>query len=181
MWLAWFYFKSYQLDFSDPFWYPFLILWIGGCLYVLGSSIAHGFANKSPAWLHILSMVDYAGISLYIFGLSMALYFYERPVVHAVDLRIFEYKWVFVIMYVTFAMLAVSMSSLSRFQNHNNASLYRVIGFLPIHLTGVIPLVTCLLVSLCTCDDCVSNTILFHCLGFMSLLAAIFFFVTKIP
>ena len=121
------------------------------------------------------------GISLYTFGLSMALYFYERPGAHTVCVRIFEYKWLFVITYITFAMLAVSMSSLSRFQKHNNASLYHVIGFLPIHLTEAIPLVTHLLVCLCTDNDCVSETILFHCLAFVSLFAAIIFFVTKIP
>ena len=95
----------------------------------------------------------------------MVFYFSERSGAHTVGIRIFEYKWLFVITYVTFAMLAVSMSSLSQFQKHNNASLYRVIGFLRIHLTGAIPLVTRLLVCLCTGNDCVSETILFHCLA----------------
>ena len=59
MWLTWLNFKLYQLDLSDPFWYPFLILWIGGCLYVLGSSIVHAFAKN-----HLLGCTYYPWLTM---------------------------------------------------------------------------------------------------------------------
>ena len=71
--------------------------------------------TKSLAWLHILSTVDYSGITLYAFGLSMALYFYER----LLGVSIYEYKWIFVITYMTLTGFALLMCSLSRFRSGN--------------------------------------------------------------
>lgn len=176
IWLALLYFKSYQLDFSDPFWYPFLIVWIGGCLFVLGSSIAHGFANKSLAWLHILSMVDYTGITLYAYGLSMAYYFYERPL----GVSIFEYKWVFVITYMTLTGFALLMCSLSRFKS-GNGYVYRVIGFVPIYIVGASPFLLRVKICIFTGNDCVYETLHLQFLSIFFTVITVLFFITKFP
>ena len=176
MWLIWFYFKSYQLDFSDPFWYPFLIVWIGGCLFVLGSSLAHGFANKSLTWLHILLMVDYTGITLHAFGLSMAYYFYERPL----GVSIYEYKWFFVITYMMLAGFALLMCSLSRFKE-NNGYVFRVIGFIPIYIVGAFPFLLRVKICIFTGNDCVYETLHLQFLSIFFTAIMVLFFITKFP
>ena len=80
IWLYWLYCLSFQLNFMDPFWYPLLAIWAGGCSYAFCSSMAHAFGSKSIATRQICFMIDYQGISLYSLGASIAFYFYERPV-----------------------------------------------------------------------------------------------------
>ncbi|EDO36316.1 predicted protein, partial [Nematostella vectensis] len=66
-------------DLSQPEYYPLLAYAIGACMFPLLSCIAHTFSSMSISVRHICFFCDYAGISLYSIGSSVAYFFYTIP------------------------------------------------------------------------------------------------------
>ena len=174
IWLYWLYCLSFQLDFTDPFWYPLLAIWMGGCSYAFCSSMAHGFGSKSIATRHICFMIDYQGISLYLLGGSIAFYFYERPV----GSWLFGHKWCFIALFTALAINAALMSSLSRFHWRKQRLLVRIGFFTLSCVVGGTPFIgrLCSLQELSTLD-----TLPLHCCTYFTSSIALFFYASKFP
>ena len=177
VWLYWVYHLSYKLDFFDSFWYPYLMLCVGGCSYALCSSIAHAFASKSEQVQHICFMIDYHGISIYAFGGSIAYYFYERPI----GVHFFQYQWTFTTWYMLIALYATLMCSMSRFFWEKHRFIMRALSFALPYIAGCFPYFSRLVPCILTGRDCIVETIPLHLTAFFISHGMPFFFVSKVP
>lgn len=176
-WLAWLGYLSFRLDLSDPFWYPLLVMWFGGCSYAFCSSLAHCMATKSVNYRQICFLIDYQGIALYAFGGDVAYGFYER----AIGSSIYEYKWTLTIAYVLLALNSTLVCSLSRFYCGKQRYLVRTLSFALPYLAGMFPFVNRLFLCVFHGEQCISQTLHLHFTAFLVSLAMVFFFVTKLP
>ena len=177
LWLIWLWRLSDSLDFSDPFWYPLVCIWIGGCSYALCSSIAHALACKSLETRQIACMIDYQGITMYGIGGCVAYYFYERPL----DNVLYQYKWTLIVVCVIICCLATLQCSLSRFFWERQRYLMRIGSFVLPDIVFFMPFYLRLLTCICTGEQCIVETIPYHFMMFSFTLLSVFFFVSKLP
>ena len=177
LWLIWLWRLSYSLDFSDPFWYPLVCIWIGGCSYALCSSIAHALACKSLETRQIVFMIDYQGITLCSIGVCIAYYFYERPL----DNVLYQYKWTLIVAYVIICCTASLPCSLSRFFWKKNRYLIRAGSYVIPYYVAVMPFNLRLLTCIWTGEQCIAETLPYHLMLNLFTYLAIFFFVSKLP
>ena len=177
LWLIWLWRLSNSLDFSDPFWYPLVCIWIGGCSYAFCSSIAHALACKSLETRQIAFMIDYQGITMYGIGGCVAYYFYERPL----DNVLFQYKWTFIIAYVVICCLATFQCSLSRFFFERQRYLMRAGSYVLPYNAALMPFLLRLLTCIWTGEQCIAETLPYHFIGVSISLIMVFFFVSKLP
>ena len=177
IWLSWLYWLSFQIDFSDPYFYPLLCFWLGACTYAAFSSMAHLVACKSFTVRSVAFMMDYLGIMMYAFGGGLTSFFYQPPL----GSFWFKYKWILLAFTVIFCVNATVMCSLSRFFCVKQRFVIRTLAFTVPYLTVVSPFLHRLQVCATTGKDCVYETLNFHFLGFVFTFVLTFFFVTKIP
>ena len=177
IWLYWLYRLSFQLDFTDPFWYPLITIWISGCGYVLGSSVAHGLSTKSILTRQICFMMDYHGISLYSFGAGIAYYFYERPL----NDWVFEHKWCYVVLNIAVTVMATPLSSLSRFYGRRWRYWLRVGSFVAPYIVASCPFwgrfYTCWRIG----ESCIDETLPLHYVTLLISYIVPLLFVMKLP
>lgn len=176
-WLYWLYRLSYTIDFTDPFWYPLLALWAGGCAYAFCSSMAHGFACKSLLTRQVCFMIDYHGISLYGFGGGVAYYFYERPS----DVQFFEYTRVFMVLNILISLNATFLCSLSRFYLEKYRYLLRAGAFILPYCFGCFPFFSRFTVCVLSGKECLPETLHLHFFAFFISHLMAGFFVSKLP
>lgn len=181
IWLGWLAALSTSVDFSDPYWYPLLTLWLGGCSYALCSSLAHAFSCKSLNVRQVMFMLDYLGISMYGFGGCLAYFVYERPL-GAYD-WLFTYKWSQVALNVLIAVSSTLLCSMTRFFCARRRYLFRALSYGMPYTMGFMPFNLRLLRCLQTGAEaeCIQQTLPHHFLTFFTSLLMAFFFVTKIP
>lgn len=177
VWLFWLYRLSLSLNFADPFWYPLLTLWAGGCAYAFCSSLAHGFACKSLKCRQICFMIDYHGISLYGMGGGIAYYFYERPS----GVHFFEYSRTFLALYMAIALNATLVCSLSRFYLERYRYILRAMAFALPYCFGCFPFFCRFTVCVLYGKECLSETLPLHFLAFFVSHVMAGFFVSKLP
>ena len=178
IWLYWLYCLSFQLDFTDPFWYPLLAIWIGGCSYVFCSSMAHAFGSKSIATREICFMIDYQGISMYTLGGGIAYYFYERPV----GSWLCDHKWCFVGLYTSMSLSATLTASLTRFYWMNWRFWLRAGSYMFPYIFGYLPLLARFYTCYSIGDQCLpADSLTLHNIAFVVSLIMVFFFISKIP
>ena len=177
LWLIWLWRLSDSLDFSDPFWYPLVCIWIGGCSYALCSSIAHALACKSLETRQIAFMIDYQGISLYSIGGCIGYYFYERPL----DNVLYQYKWTLIVACVIICCIATLQCSLSRFFWEKQRYLMRAGSYVLPYNAALMPFFLRMFTCIWTGEQCITETIPYHLMAFSTSLIMIFFFVSKLP
>lgn len=181
LWLGWLSALSFSIDFYDPYWHPLLVLWIGGCVYALCSSIAHGLACKSLLVRQFVFMLDYVGISIYTFAAGLAYYYYQRPVGYADWL--FSYKKTFISISVIFTINSSILCSLTRFFCVKKRYIFRILSFIGPYILGITPfnlrMISCYQTG--TEEECVWYTMPFHFVGVIASVLMVFFFISKIP
>ena len=177
IWLYWLYCLSFQLDFTDPFWYPLLSVMVGGCLYTLFSSIAHGFGSKSVLTYLICFMIDFQGISLYTLAGGIAAYFYERPIGNF----LLNYKWFYIVLCVVMSINAVLICSLAGHFCVKRQYVLKAGSYVLPFMFESLPF--SLRMYHCVTDggQCVSETIPVHIAGFVASNLMAFFFLSKLP
>ncbi|XP_030830600.1 membrane progestin receptor gamma [Strongylocentrotus purpuratus] len=76
---------------SDPFNWAFLVFALSGCVYLLGSSIAHMFSCYSEVAHYICYFIDYSTVSIYMVGLCVAYneYVFPRYAINTVMHRVY--------------------------------------------------------------------------------------------
>ena len=60
--------------------YPLIMLELGACGYLLGSTLAHTFNCMTPRIRHVCFYVDYVAISMFAFACCSTSFYYLRPV-----------------------------------------------------------------------------------------------------
>ena len=181
VWLGWLTALSTSIDLTDPYWFPLLALWFGGCSYTLCSSLAHLFSCKSISVRQIMFMLDYLGISMYGFGASVAYFYYERPL--TVSDWLFSYKWTHLALNVLITINSTLMCSMTRFFCAEHRYLLRPLSYILPYIMGFTPfnlrLLNCVLYG--EERECIWQTIPWHFIGFFASLLLPFLFVLKIP
>ena len=181
VWLGWLVALSRTIDFTDPFWYPLLTLWLGGMSYALCSSVAHALGCRSINDRQIFFMIDYHGITIYSFGACLAYTYYERPLT-MLD-WLFAYKWTLLAVHVLIAINSTLMCCLTRFFCVKQRYLLRISSYVLPYIFGLAPFKLRLLACVLNGDEqeCVSQTLPHHYIAFFSSLIMAFLFVSKIP
>ena len=177
VWIPWLFILSYRYNFTDPFYFPLLCFWLGGCSYVLFSSLAHLFGNKSFTVRTVCFMLDYLGISIYCCGGGISSLFYQQPI----SSPLLKYETTFIIIHMILCLNATVFSSLSRFYWVNYRFFIRAMSYFPCYISCIIPFVLRFLVCVSTGEDCLLDTLPLHFLSIFFSCALLFFFVTKIP
>ena len=176
-WLTWFWLISFRIDFSDPYFYPLVCLWVGSCTYSFFSSMAHMLGCMGEMISRVCFFVDYMGISMYTLGLSLATFFYEFPT----DSLYFRYKWLWL---VTLGVLCVSstvMTGLSalygdKWQFFLKAGAY-ALPFTIASAPAWLRIALCAIVG----QDCILETQNLHVLSLVMTASLVFFFVSRVP
>ncbi len=177
IWVVWLCWLSFQIDLTDPYYYPLLCFWLGACTYAAFSSVAHLLACKSFTVRSVVFMVDYLGIAMYAFGGGLTSFFYQPPT----GSFWFREKWTLLIVKLIFGVNATVMCSLSRFFCVKQRFVIRTIAFSFPYLIVVAPFLHRMQVCFTEGRDCIPETLHFHVLGFVLTITLTFFFVTKIP
>ena len=111
VWIVWFWTFSRSLDVTDPYFYPLACLWAGCCTYALCSCGAHLLGCMRLEVRQVGFLVDYMGISMYTFGLSLSTFFYLYPP----DSLYVRYKRVTLFVFGALCVGSTVMSGLSWF------------------------------------------------------------------
>ena len=175
VWLMWLPFIMRDYDLSTDYNAPLLCYWIGCCSYVLFSSVAHMFSPLSDVMCHVCWMLDYAGISIYMYMVGLAYYYYERP------LTLTFYKWEYLHLTVQTGLTipAFTASSLSRFYWGRYQHFIRAVTFIPAFLSD---LVTVLLRwSECHSEECIPSSVPYHACMISCCVLFILVFIIRIP
>ena len=176
-WMVWLYCLSFSLDFSDPYWYPLMVIWVGACCYSLCSAIAHFLGCKSLNTRQSAFMIDYLGISLYSVSGWVAYYFYER----CVGLSVFNYKQSMIVVGVLINSAATFSCCCSRFYCEKYRYFARSGSYFLPYVYGLFPFATRFLSCVFTGEQCISETLHLHIIAFLISFAMLFFFVSKVP
>lgn len=176
-WVAWFWRLSFQVDFSDPYFYPLACLWVGCCSYTMCSSMAHMLGCMSLQVRQVCFLVDYMGISMYAFSGSLATFFYLYPT----DTLCFRYKWVTLIMFGALCIGATVLSGLSRFYWERWRFVIRAGAYALPYVSSSVPAWIRLLFCQFAGRDCTVETHNLHLLAIFMIGVLAFFFVSKVP
>ena len=177
VWLTWLCALSFKLDFTDPYWYPLLALWVGACCYAFCSSAAHFLACKSLMTRQVAYMIDYQGITLYSVGGFIAYYFYERQI----GWSLFSFKWTMLCFSVVVCTSATLTCSLSRFFWEKYRYFVRTGSYALPYIMGLFPFNSRFFYCIATGEQCVYETLPLHIMAFSLSLIMVFFFVSKMP
>ncbi len=177
-WVVWLdYLASYEIDFTDPYYYPLLCFWLGSCCYVLFSSMAHLFSNISSTVKSTLFILDYFGIAMYALGGAIGGFFYEQ----STDSPLFKYQSFMLTLDVSVALGATLFSGLTRFYWQKYRVLIRALAFVLPYILAVTPFTQRLFVCMLTGNQCVQETLLLHLSGYIFTFMIAFLFVSKLP
>ena len=174
-WLLWLLFVMRDYDLFSDYNAPLLCYWIGCCLYVLFSSVAHMFSPLSDVMCHVCWMLDYFGISMYMYSGGVAYYYYERPLASTF------YKWEYLHLglQTSINISALISSSLSRFFWRQNRHIIRAFSFIPGFVFDLVPVF--LRWSGCHSNDCIPSSVPYHLFMILCCSFLILLFVTKFP
>ena len=159
----------------DPFFYPLVCYFIGCCICMAGSCIAHAFSPISVNAHTVCFLFDYLGISSYAFGADLALYYYERPLNH----WYFEHKWVNLGIFTMLTVLSTAVSCFTRFFCKKYRYSIRAIVYSLPAVVGTLPLIVRLLS--CEGSECIPQTYPYHIICYMASFGSFFFFASKLP
>lgn len=177
-WMVWLvHLSCTSIDFTDPYWYPLLVIWIGACCYATCSAAAHLFACKSLQTRQVAFMIDYHGITLYATGGFLAYYFYERQI----GFGIFRYKYSFILTSVIVNTVATLTCCLSRFYWKEWRYYARSGSYVLPYILGLSSFNLRFLYCMFTGEQCEFQTLHLHIVAFILSLFMVFFFVSKIP
>ena len=177
-WLTWFWLLSYQIDFSDPYFYPLAALWIGSCSYALCSSAAHMLGCMGLKINQVCFFVDYMGISLYMLGLSLATFFYEFPA----DSLLYGYKRALLTSLGALCTASTVVSGLVTLYGEKWRFFLKVGAYALPFTVASIPawqrIAICATGGEC---DCIAETQNSHVLSLVMTAGVVFFYVSKCP
>ena len=176
-WLAWLYGLSFHYDLSQPYLYPLLCFWLGGCSYALFSSIAHLFGCKSATARSIAYMLDYLGISMYVAGGGIYAFYHQQPL----SSPLYDYQFPFLCLHMLLSVNATLVSSLTRFYFYEQRFVIRALAYAPPYISSFAPVVLRLLSCVSTGHDCIHATLHLHLICIVLPWVILFFFVSKIP
>ena len=179
LWLIWLYSLSTKMDLTEPYFYPAICFWVSACIYALCSSIAHGFACKSPVVRDITMMLDYVGISMYTFGGVLLSFYYQLPT--STYPTILDYKWPLLILGVILAVDVVVLSSLSMYFWSRQRYFIRALSAALPCIFSAIPFLYRFRLCVMTEKECLPETMYLHLCSIAAIIAAATFFVSKIP
>ena len=177
VWLVWLYLLSYRIDLSDPFHYPLLCLWLGGCTYVLFSSMAHMFSCKSFTFRTVGYMVDYLGIAIHFAGSQIASFYYELPP----SSFLFHYKRSFLRTALLFNLIAIFSCCISRFFWEKQRYVIRAMACFPSYTLCVISFFLRVQTCVFWGENCVHETLTLHFINIFCCVVLLFFFLSKVP
>lgn len=177
IWLSWLYYLSYHYDFSDPYYYPLLCFWLGGCSYVLFSSIAHMFACKSATVRSTCFMFDYLGISVYVAGGGIYSFHHQQPL----SSPLYQYEFPVLCLHLLASVSATLISSLTRFYWLKHRFLIRALAYVPSYLSSIVPFMLRMHTCASTGEDCIYATLHLHFISVVLTWVLLFFFVSKVP
>ena len=175
MWITWLLYVIQDYDLSSDYYGPLLWYWIGCCLYVFFSSFAHMFSPLSEVMYHVCFMLDYTGISMYMYGGGVAYYYYERPL----NITFYSWEGVNIGFQVVITMVALVLSCLSRFFWRRYRYTIRAISFAPPFFISITPVILRWLE--CQGEECVPSSLPYHACGVLFTFLTVLPFVTKIP
>lgn len=176
-WLMWLCRLSFQLDLTDPYYYPLVCFWLGACTYAAFSSTAHLVGCKSFTVRSVAFMLDYLDIAMYAFGGGLTAFFYQPPA----GSFWFRHKWTLLVFLVAIGINAVVMCSLSRYFCVKQRFIVRALAFTFPYLLVVAPFLHRMQVCYMEGRDCIPETLHLHLVSFILTVTLAFFFVTKIP
>jgi len=175
MWITWLRFVMWDYDLSSDYYGPLLWYWIGCCSYVFFSSFAHMFSPLSEVMYHVCFMLDYTGISMYMYGGGVAYYYYERPL----NVTFYSWEGVNIGIQVVITVTALVLSCLSRFFWKRYRYTIRAMSFAPPFFINIIPVI--LRWFECQGEECILSSLPYHACAIMFTFLTVLPFVTKMP
>ncbi|XP_074652877.1 membrane progestin receptor gamma-B-like [Tubulanus polymorphus] len=166
---------------SDAYTVPLAIVFLTTSGYMLSSAVAHIFNAMSTRARHLCFMVDYAALSVYGYGASVAHFTYSIPE-YWIGAR---YLWIYLPTSLLVSTVCTIISFTSRFlDTHSKRIVCRLGAFVMPYLHACIPIIF----RLVFCASEATPTSVCHSVGtsgylYMNCLAvlAVFFYITKIP
>lgn len=178
IWITWLAYEAkYNIDFTDPYFYPLLCFWVGASSYAFFSSMAHAFSCRSFEVRTVCFTLDYLGIALYALGGGISAFFYQQSV-HS---PYFSYKYPILFLEASFAVSAVVFGGLTRFFWKKYRFVIRILSFVLPYMSALLPFLQRFLRCIMTGEECVHETLHLHFIGVLLTMTLTFFFVTKIP
>ncbi|XP_065901488.1 membrane progestin receptor gamma-like [Dysidea avara] len=175
IWITWLLFVMQDYDLSSDYYGPLLWCWIGCCSYAFFSSFAHMFSPLSEVMYHVCFMLDYTGISMYMYGGGVAYYYYERPL----TLTFYSWEGVNIGLQVMVTMMALVFSCLSRFFWRRYRYTIRAMSFAPPFFINITPVI--LRWFECQGEECVLSSLPYHAYATLFTFLTVLPFVTKMP
>ena len=174
-WLLWLLFVTRYYDMFSDYNAPLLCFWIGCCSYVLLSSVAHMFSPMSDVMCDVCWMLDYAGISIYMYMIGIAYFYYERPLTST----FYKHEYLQLAIQTCLTIPAFTASSLSRFFWGRYQHIIRGVTFMPAFLFSNFTVV--LRWSECHGEECIPNSMPYHAFMVSSCVVFITIFITRVP
>jgi len=133
------------------------------------------FSPLSDVMCHVCWMIDYAGISMYMYVIGVSYYYYERPLTST----FYKSEYFLLALQTGLTIPAFTASSLSRFFWGQYQHIIRAVTFLPAYLFD---LVTVLMRwSECHGEDCIPSSLPYHALMISGCVLFILVFITRVP
>ena len=174
-WTAWFMRFIKEDHLSSDYYAPLVCFWIGCCSYSLLSSLAHLFSPLSEVLYHVCFMLDYCGISLYMYGGGVAYYFYERPLTTS----FYNWQYFNIGMQVIITLCALFFSCMSRYFWGRYRYTIRALSFSPAFFINVTPVF--IRWFECHGEECIPESYWYHYWAMLCTFLLVLPFVTKIP
>jgi len=174
-WLVWLPFIMRDYDMFSDYNAPLLCYWIGCCSYVLFSSVAHMFSPISDVMCDVCWMLDYAGISIYMYMVGITYFYYERPL----SSMFYKHENLQLAIQTGLTVPAFTASSLSRFFWGRYQHIIRAVTFVPAFLFDFFTVL--MRWSECHGEECIPNSMPYHAIMISSCVVFIIVFITRIP
>lgn len=174
-WSVWFTFVIKEEDLSSDYYIPLVCFWIGSCSYAMFSSLAHLFSPLSEVVYHVCFMLDYCGISLYVYGGGVAYYYYERPL----TMSFYNWENLNIAIQVIITIGGLFLSCMSRYFWGRYRYSIRALAFSPPFFINLTPLILRWLE--CHGEECIPDSYWYHGWGILATCLLVFHFVSKIP
>ena len=177
VWLGWLTALSTSIDLTDPYWFPLLALWFGGCSYTLCSSLAHLFSCISSKAYQLLFMLDYHAIIMYGLAECLAYYHYERPAGHA----LFEHTDAIIVSHLFIGAGISLLCCLARFWMCRHYRVFITFFSAVLHGISTIPLIWRVWTCTAREEQCIPETFHYHIASLVLPLPCVFFFISRAP
>ena len=175
VWLGWLFALSMTtVDFTDPYWHPLLVLWLGACGYALFSCLAHVFQCLSLQASRVFFMMDYNAIIMYGLAECYAFSQYESPIGSKVTLA----------HHLLYALLGLGSSVLccfACFYDTDWRQTCNTVCSVIVHGISIIPILNRLWVCASQGDQCIPETLPLHIINLVIPFFCVFFYVSKFP